>query len=154
WSRPQSASDQALQKSDQEPEFGTAVPGAAAPYRSLASLALALVAGLMAGVACISRAAFLPALASLTVGAWCCPPSRQPPADRARLIVMFLVGAILAIAPVTVPNYQIHGRLILVSTNGPSTFLVGHVLHTPFIPQEHTLPNDAEMAELHRSANW
>jgi hypothetical protein len=67
-------------------------------------------------------------------------------------VTVFLLGAAIVITPVTIRNYQIHGRLILISTNGPSTFLTGHVTHKSGLP--HGLPRDttdAQMAELHRA---
>jgi hypothetical protein len=64
------------------------------------------------------------------------------------VVAAFLLAAAVAIAPITIRNYQIHHRLILISTNGPSTFLIGHVTHDMNL---HASPdtNDADMAERH-----
>jgi 4-amino-4-deoxy-L-arabinose transferase-like glycosyltransferase len=118
------------------------------------SLPLAWIAGLLAGCACITRTAFLPAVASLGVFAWLLPPVPVRLRRRAALVGSFVLGSVLVIAPITIRNYQIHKQFVLVSTNGPSTFFVGHVLHTAFVPQEFTMPNDMEMATAHRQVNW
>jgi 4-amino-4-deoxy-L-arabinose transferase-like glycosyltransferase len=112
---------------------------------------LALGAGLVAGWACLNRAAFLPAIVVLALGGILVPPVHLPRRTRWMLATAFLAAALAAIAPVTWRNYQIHGQLILVSTNGPSTFYVGHVTHTPFQPDD--LPKgvgDAEAADIYK----
>src|SRR5262249_27262641 len=57
----------------------------------------------------------------------------------------------VVIAPITVRNYQIHGRFFLISTNGPSAFLTGHVTHNTDLPAD--VPrnmNDAVLSDRHR----
>jgi hypothetical protein len=78
------------------------------------------------------------------------PPRRGPGRDRAALVASFLLGTAAAIAPVTVRNYQIHGRFFLISTNSASTFLTGHVTHNTDLPPEVTPDtNDALLSDLH-----
>lgn len=67
----------------------------------------------------------------------------------------FLLCALAVILPVTVRNYQIHGRFILLSTNGPSTFYTGHVSHTPFLPNDPPPgATDVDMADEYRRQSW
>jgi 4-amino-4-deoxy-L-arabinose transferase-like glycosyltransferase len=113
--------------------------------------ALALVAGLVAGLTCLTRTTFVLSVALLAIAGWSLPPVPTPRRRRAALVAMFLMGAAAVIAPITARNYQIHGRFILISTNGPSTFVTGHVIHSTDLP--YNLPpgiNDADMAERHR----
>jgi 4-amino-4-deoxy-L-arabinose transferase-like glycosyltransferase len=115
-------------------------------------LVLAVAAGLTAGLACLNRATFVLGLALLAVGGLFCPPVPMPQAHRVARVAAFLLAAGAVIAPITVRNYQIHGRFFLISTNGPSTFLTGHVTHVPSLPPG--LPpgtTDAEMADRHRT---
>jgi hypothetical protein len=52
-------------------------------------------------------------------------------------------------------NYQIHGRFILISINGPSAFLTGHITHTTDLPGD--MPaglSDAEMSDRYRTRSW
>jgi 4-amino-4-deoxy-L-arabinose transferase-like glycosyltransferase len=116
---------------------------------------LAIAAGLFAGLACLNRAAFLPAIAVLALGGIVAPPISVSKGQRWTLGAAFVGAALAAIAPVTWRNYQIHGRLILVSSNGPSTFYVGHVTHTPFQPDD--LPegvSDAEAAAIYKRRSF
>jgi len=116
---------------------------------------LALAAGLTAGMACLSRAAFVLATGMLAAAGCFIPPVPMPRAQRVARVAAFLLGAAVVIAPITVRNYQIHGRFYLISTNGPSTFLTGHVSHVPTLPAG--LPpgmTDAEMAERHRALSF
>ena len=109
---------------------------------------LAVAAGLTTGMACQSRPAFLPAVGTLAIGGWFFPPVPMSPTRRTSQVAAFLLATAVAIAPITIRNYQIHHRFILISTNGPSTFLIGHVTHDMNL---HASPdtNDAEMAERH-----
>ena len=115
-------------------------------------MTLAAIAGLTAGMACLTRAAFVLAVGMLAVGGLFVPPSATTRGRRVALVAVFLLSAAAVILPITVRNYQIHGRFILISTNGPSTFVTGHVTHEPGLPPG--LPpgtTDAQMAELHRA---
>jgi len=114
-------------------------------------LGLAFVAGLLAGLACMTRPSFLAAAGLLSLGLWLWPASLMRWGRRSALVALFALGTALAIAPVTLRNYQIHGRFILVSTNGPSTFYTGHVTHQISVPVD--TPDgmtDADIADLHR----
>ena len=129
---------------------------------ALSGVMWAFAAGLTAGMACLSRAAFVLALATLAAGGLLFPPIPTPRTQRLVRVAAFLLAAGAVIAPITIRNYQIHGRFYLISTNGPSTFVTGHVTHFPNLPPG--LPpgtTDAQMAELHRSralrylwSNW
>lgn len=117
---------------------------------------LALAAGVLGGMACTVRTAFLPAVAALAVGAVACPLAPVELRWRIRLALLFVAGAALAIAPATVRNFQIHHRFILISTNGPSTFYTGHVVHRLFINATDAPAGatDAVMADHHRALSW
>jgi 4-amino-4-deoxy-L-arabinose transferase-like glycosyltransferase len=118
--------------------------------KAVMSLLLAAAAGMVGGMACLSRAAFVLTCLMLAAGGLFAPPVTAPLSRRVGLVAAFLLSAAIVIAPVTVRNYQIHGRFILISTNGPSTFLTGHVTHDPFLPTD--LPpgtTDAQMADMH-----
>jgi hypothetical protein len=83
------------------------------------------------------------------------PPVPTAGRLRATRVAAFLLGAVAAIAPVTVRNYQIHGRFILISTNGPSAFLTGHITHTTDLPAD--MPaglSDAEMSDRYLARSW
>ena len=131
-------------------------------YGALSGVMWAIAAGMTAGMACLSRAAFVLALATLAAGGLLFPPIPTPPTQRLVRVAALLLAAGAVIAPITIRNYQIHGRFYLISTNGPSTFVTGHVTHFPNLPPG--LPpgtTDAQMAELHRSralrylwSNW
>lgn len=43
-------------------------------------------------------------------------------------------AAVIALAPITVRNDQIHGRFILISTKDPIPFVTGHVTHSSGLP--------------------
>jgi 4-amino-4-deoxy-L-arabinose transferase-like glycosyltransferase len=116
------------------------------------ALFLAVAAGLIAGMACLTRAAFVLAVLTFAAGGLFFPPVAKSRGRRLSLVAAFLSAAATVIAPITVRNYQIHGRFILISTNGPSTFLTGHMTHEAGLPAG--LPprtTDAQMAELHRA---
>jgi 4-amino-4-deoxy-L-arabinose transferase-like glycosyltransferase len=116
------------------------------------SLGLATVAGVVAGVACLSRTAFLGAVVAMAAGAAVWGPSQAAPRRRLAMAAAWLAGAAVAIAPVTVRNYQIHDRFILISTNGPSTFLTGHVTHVGALPADTPRGiSDVAMADRHKA---
>jgi 4-amino-4-deoxy-L-arabinose transferase-like glycosyltransferase len=86
-------------------------------------------AGLVAGLACLARPNFL--LGSLAV--WLLLPleirrangsSDWPRARRAA--ALFLAGLFLAIAPATLRNWAVGGRLVLISAAGPETFRIAN----------------------------
>jgi 4-amino-4-deoxy-L-arabinose transferase-like glycosyltransferase len=112
---------------------------------------LAIAAGLTAGLASLTRAAFVLVVGLLAVTGLFLPPVATPYGQRLVRVTFFLLAAATVITPITIRNYQIHGRFILISTNGPSTFLTGHVTHEPTLPPERPGMTDAKMAELHRA---
>jgi 4-amino-4-deoxy-L-arabinose transferase-like glycosyltransferase len=118
-------------------------------------LATALVAGGVGGLTCLVRPVFLIGLGSLAAGGWFFPPVPTAGRVRAARVAAFLIGAAVAIAPVTVRNYQIHGRFFLISTNGPSTFLTGHVTHNTDLPADVSPGlSDAVLSDQHRARSW
>lgn len=122
------------------------------PRSGLAALAFAFLAGLVGGVACLTRTVFVLGLAALAAGGWLVPPSPTSRGRRLALAGALVAGAAVVIAPITVRNYQIHGRFILLTTNGPSTFVTGHVLRNTDLPPDVTPGlSDAVMADRHRA---
>lgn len=112
---------------------------------------LAVLSGITAGLACLNRAAFLPGIVIIAAGSWFLYSKSISRSRRFQLISLFVISAILIISPVTVRNFHIHKQFVLVSTNGPSTFYVGHVQHTPYQPDNQISGrNDAEMAAWYR----
>lgn len=115
-----------------------------------AGSALAFLAGVAGGLTCLTRPVFVLGVAALAAGGWLVPPAPAPRHTRAALVGAFLFGAALAIAPITVRNYQIHHRFFLISTNASSAFYTGHAAHEtdlpPGVPQ-----NDAALADYYRA---
>lgn len=129
--------------------------GPRARPRSVFDAALAFLAGLMAGLACLTRTIFVLGVVAIALGAWCFPPLPMTRAGRSLRLGAFLLGAALMIAPITIRNYQVHGRFVLITTNGPSTFVTGHVLRSTDLPRD--VPagaTDVMMAGLHRNRAW
>ncbi len=89
-------------------------------------LMLLALAGLVLGLAALTRSALLVVAPFLLLwvfflaGPW---PGWKPAIQGA---AAFLLPAALVIAPITVRNYQIHHRLIVISTNGGVNFFLGH----------------------------
>jgi hypothetical protein len=119
---------------------------------AIAGVMWALAAGVVAGMASLSRAAAVLTLGTFAMGGLYFPPIPTPRAQRVARVAAFLIASSAVIAPITVRNYQIHGRFFLISTNGPSTFVTGHVTHVPTLPSG-LAPGttDGEMAERHKS---
>lgn len=90
------------------------------------SLVKAGIAGLVVGLACTVRTAFLPAIAAWAVFVLF-GRSKWIFERRLLLASALAISALVPIAPVTIRNLQIHDRWILLSTNGPATFYTGHV---------------------------
>ena len=125
------------------------------PDRSAwAAGAWAVAAGLAGGLAATVRTAFVPTLGLLPLVALFVPP-RTAAARRRRLVAtLFAAAAATCILPVTVRNWQIHGRFILLSTNGPSTFYTGRVVGQPALNAAEAGMTDAQRADLHRRIVW
>jgi hypothetical protein len=115
-------------------------------------LTLCVVGGLVGGLACLTRTAFVMGVAALALGGLVVAPVRAARKSRAARVAAFVLAAAAVIAPITVRNYQIHGRFILISTNGPSTFVTGHITHSSGLPPGGSpRETDAQMAERHRT---
>jgi hypothetical protein len=84
--------------------------------------ARALGVGLLWGVATLTRptALLLPAL--ITVWAWVPLGLTVAPRERARQLVMLLLGVALALAPWSVRNSMLTGRFVPIKTGGGRTF--------------------------------
>ena len=95
---------------------------------------LALVAGLVAGLAALVRAATTPFLALAVVYLlW----RRWP-----RRAALFVAGAMLVIGPWTVRNYAAYGHFVLIATDGGVTFWTGN---NPLSPGEGDMAANPEM---------
>jgi 4-amino-4-deoxy-L-arabinose transferase-like glycosyltransferase len=116
-----------------------------------ACLCLALLAGLFAGLACITRTVFLSTVAVLGLAAVVFPPTAATWSRRFAFAALFWLAAAVVVAPVAVRNYQIHNRLILVTTNGPITFMarVQRMMPDPKRVPDHA--TDATISDRYRS---
>jgi 4-amino-4-deoxy-L-arabinose transferase-like glycosyltransferase len=133
------------------PEDETGTAATSRRWRLGAGAGLAWLAGVLGGVASLTRPTFVLSLATLAAGGWCFAPRPVPRRLRVLLIAALSLGGTLVIAPITVRNYQIHGRFYLITTNLPSTFLTGHITHFTDLPPD--IPpgtTDAALADRHR----
>jgi 4-amino-4-deoxy-L-arabinose transferase-like glycosyltransferase len=122
------------------------------PTGDPARLPLAVAAGFVAGLACLTRTAFVMGVAALAAGGLFVSPVPTTWKRRVIRATAFVLAAAAAIAPITIRNYQIHRRFILISTNGPSTFVTGHITHSSGLPPGGRRgETDVEMADRHRS---
>src|SRR5574341_365811 len=85
--------------------------------------------GIVAGLGCLARPNFLLGVAAL----WCLLPVMIRRSDARpdwllirRAGIAFALGTILTIAPATVRNWTVGGRLVLVSAAGPETFRIAN----------------------------
>jgi 4-amino-4-deoxy-L-arabinose transferase-like glycosyltransferase len=85
-------------------------------------------AGLVMGLTCLARPNFLLAtglvalLVPVLAGGEAAGARRRP----LRLGGAFVLGALLVIAPVTLRNFSVGGRLVLISAAGPETFRIAN----------------------------
>jgi 4-amino-4-deoxy-L-arabinose transferase-like glycosyltransferase len=88
-----------------------------------------LVAGVIAGLACLARPNFLLGVAALVA---CLPlmirqPDRRPDWSAAvRAGAALALGAALCIAPVTARNWVVGGKPVLISAAGPETYRIAN----------------------------
>ncbi len=87
------------------------------------SLALA---GLLLGLTIITRSVFLVSVPLVLVWLVILLKGLQGWSSTMRLALWFLMPIVLVIAPITIRNWQIHGRLVLISTNGGVNFFLAH----------------------------
>ncbi len=84
---------------------------------------LALAAGALWGLLVLGRPAIVAFLPLVLLWLWL---NRRTRRDWLKLSGLILVAATLVLLPWTIRNYRIHGRLILVSTNGGTAFWNGN----------------------------
>jgi hypothetical protein len=105
-----------------------------------------LGAGMVAGLGCLARPNFLLGVVVL----WSLLPTmlRRPdghpdwPSVR-RAAIVFTAGIILTIAPATVRNWVVGGKVVLVSAAGPETFRIANSYDSP--PLNFVYPKAARM---------
>ena len=87
-----------------------------------------LAAGLAMGMACIAVATLLPLIPAVAVWLfyWLRKNARLGFGHIGPWVFAFLLGAMLAIAPVTLRNYIIGGDTVLISYNGGVNFYIGN----------------------------
>jgi 4-amino-4-deoxy-L-arabinose transferase-like glycosyltransferase len=80
-----------------------------------------LIGGLLAGLAILTRPAMLFFLPFAALLAW-----RRDAQRRPRLAALLLVGALVVVLPWTIRNATMHGRFVLVASEGGVTFWTGN----------------------------
>ena len=96
----------------------------AARLQRFQSVKLAVLAGVVAGLAGLMRPMLLGLLPILWIGLWLNQAGAARRAFKAGLAA--LAAALIVLAPWTVRNYLVQQQFILVSTNGGFTFWVGN----------------------------
>jgi len=94
--------------------------------RQRSRYALLIVAGLFLGLATITRSVLLIAVPFALL--WLLFIAERWPGWNVaiRCALALLVPTVLIIAPITIRNYHIHHKFILISTNGGVNFFLGH----------------------------
>lgn len=88
---------------------------------------LLALAGLALGLTAITRSVLLVAAPAILLWMlWLCMTRVLRPTEMVQAAVCLLIPVALVIAPVTIRNYQIHHRLILVATNGGVNVYLAH----------------------------
>lgn len=85
-----------------------------------------VLAGLLLGFTVITRSVFLVTAALLLVWVLILAEGWQGWPSAVRLTLCFVVPIALLIAPITIRNWRIHGRFVLISTNGGVNFFLAH----------------------------
>lgn len=88
-------------------------------------LQLAL-AGLLLGLAALTRSVLLLVVPAAILWLWCVAARWPGWKAAARYALALCLPMALVITPISVRNYQIHHKLILISTNGGVNFFLGH----------------------------
>jgi 4-amino-4-deoxy-L-arabinose transferase-like glycosyltransferase len=84
------------------------------------------ISGLLLGLAGLTRSVLLIALAVAVPWLAFVSNGRLRGKQAAQIALALGLPALLAIAPITVRNYQIHRAFVLISTNGGVNFFLGH----------------------------
>ncbi|MFQ5963082.1 MAG: ArnT family glycosyltransferase [Candidatus Scalinduaceae bacterium] len=79
-----------------------------------------VAAGIIMGLAILCRPIFLPFIPFVFVWLWFSSPSKK--IRVLKIITITSIFIILTVLPWTVRNYMVHGRLVLLGTNGGYTF--------------------------------
>jgi hypothetical protein len=90
------------------------------------SLALFLFSGVVWGLSAIARPTVLAIAPALLAWPWIATPRGQRALPKLWAGVLTLVGAALAVLPVTLRNYLVGGELVLISSNGGITYYHGN----------------------------
>ncbi len=85
-----------------------------------------LVGGLLLGLAIITRSVLLITVPLVLFWLFVIAEGWLGWSTVIRRALFVLVPIVLLIAPITIRNYQIHSKLILISTNGGVNFFLGH----------------------------
>jgi len=87
---------------------------------------LLVLAGLLLGFAVITRSVFLASVPLVLLWLLILVEGWRGWSSSVRLTLCLLVPIMLVIVPITIRNWQIHGRLVLISTNGGVNFFLAH----------------------------
>jgi 4-amino-4-deoxy-L-arabinose transferase-like glycosyltransferase len=87
---------------------------------------LLLLAGLLLGLAIITRSVFLVTVPLVLLWLLTLAEGWRGWSSSVRRTLSLLVPIVLVIIPITVRNWQIHGRFVLISTNGGVNFFLAH----------------------------
>jgi 4-amino-4-deoxy-L-arabinose transferase-like glycosyltransferase len=79
---------------------------------------LTMLSGILLGVAALARPVGVYFVPFFAAALWVAFPHRQ----AARAVLLFTAGTAIAVVPWTVRNYLVHDRLLLIASNGGSTF--------------------------------
>jgi len=85
-----------------------------------------VLAGLLLGFAIITRSVFLATVPLVLLWLLTLAEGWRGWSSSARRALCLLVPILLVIVPVTIRNWQIHGRFVLISTNGGVNFFLAH----------------------------
>jgi 4-amino-4-deoxy-L-arabinose transferase-like glycosyltransferase len=85
-----------------------------------------ILSGLLLGFTVITRSIFLVAVPFVLLWLMFLAQGWRGWRPGVRMVLMLLVPIVLVIAPITARNWQIHGRLVPISTNGGVNFFLAH----------------------------
>ena len=94
--------------------------------RQLSRYMFLILAGLLLGLAIITRSVLLTTVPFVLIWLLVIVQPWLGWTKAVRYTLTLVVPIVLMIAPITIRNYQIHRRFILISTNGGVNFFLGH----------------------------
>jgi hypothetical protein len=127
----------------------------AARVRQKTTLGRAALAGLVLGLAVLTRQILVGVLPILLVWLWLNAPPKRMQVIKAGATVAAV--ALITVLPWTVRNYVVHGRVVLISTHGGMTFWngnnpfttgSGHEVYTDLVAEYRGEPRDPELPEI------